>query len=185
MRENIARSAEDPARAEAERLRAEPFVSGLESTAPGAMSSLAAAQYASEMDRIGKTYSGIREASLRSLGARGFGRAPSGFTTSAVNTAAEQQGRTETDAYRQGLARTYEQGLQALAYRTGQQQLGLGVSNQEQEQASLAAARRAQMGSGVGDVLGGISGVAGAVVPWIPKRKTPSPYAPTGPADWA
>src|SRR3990167_8441030 len=116
MRENIARSAEDRARAEAERLSAEPFVSGLESTAPGAMSSLAAAQYASEMDRIGKTYSGIREASLRSLGARGFGRAPSGFTTSAVNTAAEQQGRTETDAYRQGLARTYEQGLQALAY---------------------------------------------------------------------
>lgn len=161
----------------AERAKAEPFVASLESTQPGQLSSLAGNQYASDLSNINRTYGDIQQATLRNLSARGFGRAPSGFTTSAINTVGENKGRAETDAYRQAQERTYQQGLQALAYRTGQQGLSQTQQNIEQQGAgtagsltsanrqgaSDAAYRLSQMGSTAGDILGGISDVAGVV----------------------
>ncbi|MCI0348864.1 MAG: hypothetical protein L0Z53_05505 [Acidobacteriales bacterium] len=87
------------------------------------MSPLAAAETGSEVENLRRVYGGLREAGLRILGQKGFGRAPSGHTSSFLRSSQRDQAEAETDAFRKGLGRTYEQGLQALNYRTGQQQL--------------------------------------------------------------
>jgi hypothetical protein len=140
--------------------KAEPFISGLESTAPGQLSPLSESQYGADTRNIAKTYGDIRANGLRAIGQRGFANAPSGMLASVINTAGQNQGADETHAYENALQQTYGQGLEAAKMR-----LGL-VSTYDPTKpaavASDAAARRAQMGSTLGDIGGGISQMASA-----------------------
>lgn len=104
------------------RLRAEPFVQSLESTEPGQLSPYSQATYASSLEDIIRTYRSLRESGLAALNRSGFGRAPSGFRASFESTAARGEQEASGRAFRGALQDTYGQGLQALGYRSGQQQ---------------------------------------------------------------
>lgn len=147
------------AAAEAERKKqqaaAEPFLSSLESTAPGELSPLAKEQYASDTRNIVDTYSNARRVGLKSLAQRGFGSAPTGMQASIINTNDRNQGADETKAYEDALHSTYGQGLEAMKAR-----LGL-VSTYDPTRpasvASSAAAQQSQNGSTLGDVGKGVA----------------------------
>lgn len=161
----------DRAAADTQAAKNEPFIQSMEkSSQGGGINDLSRAQLANDETNIAKTYDQIRESGMRQLGAAGFNRAPSGFTSSVINTNAKNEGDAQTAAYRNALQNTYNTGLQALNYRTGQQGLLMGqsnsdtsASNQENGQASDSAVKRVQMGSTLGDVVGGISSLAGVV----------------------
>ena len=104
------------------RTRAEPFVQGLESVGRGQLSPYSAGQYGSALRGIAQTYRGLRRTGLSTLSRRGFGRAPSGFRSSLINTLGRERGREETEAYNRAQQATYGQGLEALRYRQTQQQ---------------------------------------------------------------
>lgn len=170
--------------AAAEKTKSDALIAPYENQAPGTMNGASSAQYAADLDNITKTYDSVKEAGLRTLASRGFGRAPSGFTSSFLNTTGQNKANEETNAFRQGLSRTEAQRMTALAYRTGQissaqaqqqlEQAQEGITgNQASESGQLgatefngsseAALRRSQMGSTLGDIAGGVAGVAGAV----------------------
>lgn len=86
-----------------------------QSTAPGQMSPLAAADYGSSVENIGSTYQNLTQAADRQLGSRGFGNAPSGFSASVNNNIANQKGNALTGAYRSGLAETQQDRDKALS----------------------------------------------------------------------
>lgn len=151
------------ASAEAERKKqqaaAEPFLSSLESTAPGELSPLAKSQYASDTRNIVDTYGNARRVGLKSLAQRGFGNAPTGMQASVINTNDRNQGADETKAYENALQQTYGQGLEAMKAR-----LGLVSTYDPTKPASVAsdaAYRQSQSGSTLGDVGKGVaSGLA-------------------------
>jgi hypothetical protein len=136
------------------RNKAEGFVSGLESTKPGELSPLAQAQYANDVDNIVDTHGKNMEVGLRMLKTRGMGSAPAGAVSSLVNSANEASGRDQTMAYRNAQGTTYGQGLEALRYRTAQQDMynPLNAWNSSSNQ----AAQRSQMGSLMGDIGTGL-----------------------------
>jgi hypothetical protein len=136
------------------RNKAEGFVSSLESTKPGELSSLAQAQYANDVDNIVDTHGKNMEVGLRMLKTRGMGSAPSGAQSSLINTANEASGRDQTMAYRNAQATSYGQGLEALKYRTGMQQMYNPLD--AWSTSDKAAAARSQMGSTLGDIGTGL-----------------------------
>jgi len=104
------------------RATADPFEKSLISTQPGQMDPYSAAQYGSELDNISSTYNNLRQAGFKALGARGFGNAPSGMTSSMVNSINNSEGNAQTGAYRTGLENTLNHGLEAGNYfQKGQQ----------------------------------------------------------------
>lgn len=143
------------------RNKAEGFVSGLESTKPGELSPLAQAQYANDVNNIVDTHGKNVEVGLRMLKQRGMGSAPTGAFSSLVNTANESSGRDQTMAYRNAQQNTYGQGLEALKYRTAQQDMYNPLK--AWESSSNQAAQRSQMGSLLGDIGSGISTGVGLV----------------------
>lgn len=160
-----------------ERAKAEPFVSSLEATRPSGMNAYTAATYGAEQDKINQIYRNLRESGLKVLAQRGYGRAPSGMVNSLVASTGNAQAGAETQNFRDALARTEGEKFQALDYRKGLQSLynpvpaysvgnqGRGVQGQLSGAASGANVARSSMGSTFGDVMGGISTIAGAVVP--------------------
>jgi hypothetical protein len=165
--EQIMREQQDLARQEsAQRQRqlglAEPIVSELESeTGPGRISRYAAAQLAQENDQIANTFAGLRKTAIRSLGARGLSSDRSGLARTSMNALGEQENAAGTDAFRNALANTLNQRMAALNWRMGQRTEAGQESRGQYEGSSSAAARRAEMGSGFGDVMGGITQAAG------------------------
>ncbi len=120
QQERLAKEAEAVQRES--RGRAEPFVQSLEATAPGQLSPYSQATYASSLEDIIRTYRSLRESGLAALQRSGFARAPSGFRGSFMSTAARGEQEASGRAFRGALQDTYGQGLQALQYRSGQQQ---------------------------------------------------------------
>ena len=162
MREQQALAQRESAQRERQLGLAEPIVSELESeTGPGRISRYAAAQLAQENDQIANTFAGLRRTAMRSLGARGLAPDRSGLARTSINALGEQENAAGTDAFRNALANTLNQRMAALNWRTGQRTEAGQESRGQYEGSSSAAARRSQMGSGFGDVLGGISQVAG------------------------
>lgn len=151
-----------------ERAKAEPYVASLEQVAPGRMSPYTAATYAAAKNNIANTYAGLRETAQRVLNQRGFGRAPSGMTVSAMNAANEGEANANTGAYRGALADTQAGKNLALNYRTNTQNMynplpAMSVANQGAGEASGMNVARSQMGSTLGDVASGIGVIAGGV----------------------
>ncbi len=150
---------ENQAKKEAEFQKAEPFVQRLESTKPGELSDLSEAQLASDLRNIWDTYGRGMRSAYRTLAYRGLDSAPTGAEASILNTALRDRGAAETEAYNRALERTYGQGLQALQYRTGMQQLYDPLA--PSEAAVKSAAYRSQMGSTLGDIGQGLSAGVG------------------------
>lgn len=98
------------------RATADPFMASLISTKPGTMDPYSAATYGSEVENIGRTYDNLAAAAQRSLGARGFGNAPSGFGASTAANVANARGGALTGAFRSGLQDTLQHGLTAADY---------------------------------------------------------------------
>jgi hypothetical protein len=125
----------------------------------GSLSPLAEAQYGSDSRNIAKTYGDIRRNGLRAIGIRGFANAPSGMMASVINTAGQNQGVDETNAYEHALQQTYGQGLEAAKMRLGL--ISTYDPTQAANSASTAAFRQSQMGSLAGDIGQGLSTAAG------------------------
>jgi hypothetical protein len=127
---------------------------------PGDLSPAAAAQLAADNDNIARTYSTQRATVARTIGARGFGSAPSGFMSTAENGANLAQDQAGTEAYRAAQLNTEQQRQAAIAARTalsGQNQAGASSASQE---GSDSAYKQSQMGSTAGDVLGAVASLA-------------------------
>jgi len=100
------------------------------------------------------------------LAQRGFQSSP-GALSSLVNTADRNAGLQDRQAYTDALGRQQQLGLQGIGYNQQQQQLynplsAIGTASGAYGQGGSSAAQRAGMGSGVGDVIGGIGTLAGA-----------------------
>jgi hypothetical protein len=96
---------------------------------------------------------------------RGFQGSP-GAMSSIINTTNRNAGELETGAYNTALQNQQQLGLAGIGYNQ-QQQLynplsAIGTASSAYGQGGNSAAQRAGMGSGVGDVIGGISSLAGA-----------------------
>ena len=137
-------------------------ISSLEATsAPGALSPYAAAQLASNMDNIARTYGAMRQTAARSSLNRGFARAPSGFDTVARNALNVGQEQSGTEAYRKALADTLAQKEFAIGQRGGL----AGQAGSQETGAAGTTLQGAQtmhsLGSTFGDIMGGIGSLAG------------------------
>ena len=159
--QQLALAQKEQAERERQRGLSEPIVGELEQeTGPGRLSRYAASQLGANLDNIARFYRGARQTAYRSLGQRGFGRAPSGFERVTENALTRGEEQAGTDAMRQALADTLGQRLTALDYRTGRQDSSGQLGQSAYSGASDAAYKRSQMGSGFGDVLGGIAQIA-------------------------
>ena len=159
--QQLALAQKEQAERERQRGLAEPIVSEFEQEgAPGGISKYAAAQLAQNMDNIQRMYSGIRQTAYRSVGQRGFGRVPGGVERATENAANRNQALDETQAFRDALADTLGLRKAALDYRTGRQDSSGQIGQSAYSGASDAAYKRSQMGSTIGDVIGGISSLA-------------------------
>lgn len=97
---------------------------------------------------------------------RGMQGSP-GAMSSIINTTNRNAGQLETGAYNTALQNQQQLGLQGIGYNVGQQQLynplsAIGTASSAYGQGGNSAAQRAGMGSGVGDVIGGVSSLAGS-----------------------
>ena len=89
------------------------------STTPGQMSSSAAATYSNDLNNINNTYNSLRQNLFSTAGNRGYGNAPSGFTSSSLNSLNRSQGANQQSAYNQGQISTQQQGQQGAAGESG------------------------------------------------------------------
>ena len=130
------------------------------STTPGSLSPAATAQLASDRDQIANTYNGIRQTAFRTMGQRGFGSAPSGFTAAAGNAADLGQATQDTAAYRNAQLATERQRQNAMA--TGAQLTGTegnqAIGSGNASTGSAVALNKA--GSTLGDIIGGAAELA-------------------------
>lgn len=145
--------------------QSDPFAASLLPGANGALSSYSAAQLGQDKRNIAKTYGDISSVGLKSLAARGMGSAPTGMQASLINSAGRNAGEAQTNAYENAQKNTLNQGLAGLQYSQGQQQLydptkSLQTDIAGRSTAANAGALRNKMGSGFGDVMNGIGGLA-------------------------
>ena len=99
------------------------FVQGLEATKPGELSPYSSAQYGGELENISRVWKGLRESGLKSLNRMGMARSPGGARASFEATSRRGRLSEEQEAYRRAQESTYQQGLTALDYRRGGEQL--------------------------------------------------------------
>lgn len=126
-------------------------------TTPGSLSPAATARLASDRDQIANTYNGIRQTAFRTMGQRGFGSAPSGFTAAAGNAADLGEATQDTAAYRNAQQETQREREHAMGTATtlSGQQGSLG--NQASGESTSAAVARNKAGSTFGDIMGGVA----------------------------
>lgn len=144
------------------RAKSDELIGGYESQGLDELSPQAAAQLGSDTENIIRTYGGLRQNAERALGARGFGRAPSGFHSSALAGIREGQAADETSAYRRALDKSEEGRRLALGYRTGQQQFYDPLQRRQGASgiAGQAVESYDKVGSLFGDIMSGIGTLA-------------------------
>ena len=147
---------------DANRAKSDSLIEGYESQGLDELSPQASAQLGSDTENIIRTYSGLRQNAERALGARGFGRAPSGFHASAIAGINEGQAADETGAYRRALDKSEEGRRLALGYRTGQQQFYDPMSRRSGASniAGDAVNSYDKVGSTFGDIMSGLSALS-------------------------
>lgn len=152
------------------RARSDALIAPYESLGLGELSPLAQAEMASENDEIRRVYGGILENAERAVGARGFGRAPSGFAQSAREGVARGKAEAETGAFRSALGRSEEGRRLALGYRTGQQQFydPLNRRTGSSNIAGQAGESYGNIGSTFGDIMSGIGTLAPIAMSFLP-----------------
>lgn len=134
---------------------------------PGQLSPAAAAQLASDNNNIARTYNGMRQQAFASMGARGFGSAPSGFGLASQNAVNQGQANAGSEAFRNAQKNT-----QALQEAAVQARMGLSGQNLQGENAAAntgltGAVDQSKMGSTLGDIGQGVSIAAGLVNPVV------------------
>lgn len=164
IRQNMAQQQAEYARRGQQLGIADPTLRSWESMDANQLSPAAAAQLAADRDNISRTYRQNREAVYRSLADRGL-TAPSGLGQVQLNAVERGEDDALTDSYRNALGETQRLKEAALNARLGLASDAGGQAVNSGNLASTAAARRAEMGSGIGDVVGGIANVASAFVP--------------------
>ena len=100
----------------------------------------------------------------RMLAQRGFNNSP-GALSSLLNTASRNTADQINNAYSTALGNQQQLGLAGINYNTNMQSLynplsAIGTSNQALSGGAQSGALRSQMGSGFGDVMGGIGSMA-------------------------
>ena len=199
-KQQAASAAEAEAVQRANRAKSDELIQPYESIGAGELSPLAQAEMASENDEIRRVYSGIQAGADRALGARGFGRAPSGFAASARAGVESDRADAEVASRRSALGRTDEGRRLALGYRTGQQQFYDPLSRRAGSSgiAGQAGESYNNIGSTFGDIMSGIGVLApivaapftgGASLAALPAssmfsklgKKKPASIAPTSP----
>jgi hypothetical protein len=130
---------------------------------PGGMSSPAAAIYASDRNRINNVYNGLRSDAFASAGIRGFGNAPSGFAKSTQNALDLGQANADQNAYNSGIVETQRERENAAAGETALHGQSISTELGNTNAANTSAFNQSQMGSTLGDVLGGASSILGGL----------------------
>jgi hypothetical protein len=123
-------------------------------------------QYELDKSNIARTAQDSIAVGQRMLASRGFQGSP-GATSSLINTTNRNADVSTTDAYNRALQNQQQLGLAGIGYNQQQQQLynplsAIGTASGAYGQGGNSAAQRAGMGSGFGDVIGGIGTLAGA-----------------------
>src|SRR5690348_15024084 len=132
---------------------------------PGQLSPAAAAQLAADNDNINRTYNGMRQTAFASMGARGFGSAPSGFGQAAQNAVNQGEAQAHTGAFRNAQENTQALEQAALNARMGLSGQNLSGENAAANTGLQGAVDQSKMGSTLGDIGQGISLAAGLVNP--------------------
>lgn len=146
---------------------AAPFAASLIPKAGGGLSPYAASQFGQEKQEIGKTYNDLSQVGIKQLGNRGL--AAPGASASIVNSDNRAAGDATTAAYNQALQSSLGQGLAGIGYQQGQQQI---YNPNQPLQTATGAYNGAvsggkainSMGSTLGDIGAGLSGIAGLAV---------------------
>jgi hypothetical protein len=126
----------------------------------------ATSQYELDKSNIARTAQDSISVGQRMLAQRGFQGSP-GAMSSLINTTNRNADVSTTDSYNRALQNQQQLGLAGIGYNQQQQQLynplsAIGTASGAYGQGGNSAAQRAGMGSGVGDVVGGIGTLAGA-----------------------
>ena len=132
-------------------------IAGAEVNTSGGLSHDVSKQLANEEGGIGKAYTGATQAAQRGLSMRGMGAAPSGLSASLTNTGINNLGEAQTGAI--GGAFGEQNQLNQTAYNPviASENAGNGAVN-----ASTGAnTSLASMPSTAGNVMSGLSGLAG------------------------
>lgn len=178
------------AQRQTEQYRQAEAIAKMRETTPGQLSPYAKAEYASDLERIVRTYRNLRESGMAAATQRGLGRSPSGLA-SIANTSTRLQGEAETDAYRRALASTGEDQWRLLGYRTGQTQFfdpaqrrglttGLAQTSLQMNPASDPWSKIAQI-VGAASGIGGMFAGGGAGAPKAAPRVARAPVSSTIP----
>jgi hypothetical protein len=148
------------------------FASSLLPASNGALSPYVKAQLAQQKNDIDKTYQSQSEANIRGLAQRGMGGAPTGLRASITNTAGQQAGQAENQAYANAMNNTAGLGLQGVNYMQNQEQIFDPLKAQQVEAALInsganaystganAGYDRTKEGSLAGDIFSGLSNLA-------------------------
>lgn len=171
--------------------KGEPFAESLipkvNSAGRAELSPYSQAQYAGQADKIAQTYRNLRETGLKTLATRGYGRAPSGYGASAINSLGEGKATADTNNWRQSMQDTLDQGEKGLGYFTNQENIfnptpRLATANSgaatggnlNAEAGSLNNGTASQVGNlanqqrqNFSSLINGISGIAGMAIPGI------------------
>lgn len=140
------------------------FASELESTAPGELSPYAQNVYQNSLRNIARNYGDNMNIGLKALSYRGMGTAPSGYTSSVINTSNRDRDAAETEAYTQAQQNTLAGKMAAANLRTGLAGIydpsrPLGVAGSAYGTAGQNAALLNQMGTPIGSIGMGLAGI--------------------------
>lgn len=123
----------------------------------GGLSPLVSKQLANEQGMIGKTYADASRAANRGLSMRGMGVAPTGLTSSIVNTGINNAGTAQTGAVGNAFGTQNQLNNTALAQPIS----ALNATTNGVNATTNAGTALNSAGSTLGDVGAGLSGIAG------------------------
>lgn len=123
----------------------------------GGLSPLVSKQLANEQGMIGKTYADASRAANRGLSMRGMGVAPTGLTSSIVNTGINNAGTAQTGAVGNAFGTQNQLNNTALAQPIS----ALNATTNGVNATTNAGTALNSAGSTLGDVGAGLSGLAG------------------------
>lgn len=132
----------------------------------GALSPYAKAQYNQAVRNNASGADNMRQQGFATISRRGFGSAPIGAGSSIVNSANAAENLADTGAYTNAMDATHGDLLNALNYRTQEQQMydpahELEAATSANNAATQAGVARSKMGSTFGDIVNGAKGIAG------------------------
>lgn len=130
---------------------------------PAGMTNAANAQLAADRDNIARTYNGMRQTAFRTMGQRGFGSAPSGFSLAQQNGLDVGQEGSETGAFRNAQVNSQNQRNFATGIEAGLTGTEGNLGNSASGESTSAAVARNHAGSTFGDVMGGIGDIFPAI----------------------